>query len=595
MRVLRRSGAAAGPSERRVAAEVVRRLRALSDTDPLARVVFDAGWYAARYEDVRASAWDPLEHFLRHGAAEGRAPSAFLDPRVVRAGTRGLSPSPAAPLLHVLRRGLEGPTTTALFDPAWYARVNPDVAAGRAAPLEHFVLTGCAEGRDPNPWFATAAYVAAHPDVARSGLDPFVHFVTVGRGLGWWPHPAWDEDAYVDANPYAREVLALRACGSGYEHFCWMGADQVRRGAVLLPVRIDGRTEEFAEAAYVAANPDVAARIAAGSIGSGVEHLFREGLGEVARGTRPLLRAEGRSGNVEARGDAARPAARWLALYAHFDPDGVVDAHVVRAVRALADGGIDVCLVTAGADADSVGRLGDAVRWVVRRDANDAARDFGAWSLAAELLGDDVLDAYERVLLINDSIAFPVVDPAPMLEALAASTADLWGVTDAHIGGRYHLQSYFLAVRREARRDLLGMLADRLRRVPVASKLGLIASFEVGLTQHALALGRSVEAWVPTASLQPLGARFRPARAELHPVVITAVNPTHHCWRALVEEWRVPVLKFELLRDNPVRSDLDGWEQVVDPRHGDAAEIAAYVARYRRAAAGSAAGDGAHR
>ena len=35
---------------------------------------FDAGWYLAANDDVRANGADPLEHFIQGGFAEGRAP-----------------------------------------------------------------------------------------------------------------------------------------------------------------------------------------------------------------------------------------------------------------------------------------------------------------------------------------------------------------------------------------------------------------------------------------------------------------------------------------------------------------------------------------
>lgn len=38
---------------------------------------FDARWYLATYQDVAASGMDPLLHYVRHGAAEGRAPNAM--------------------------------------------------------------------------------------------------------------------------------------------------------------------------------------------------------------------------------------------------------------------------------------------------------------------------------------------------------------------------------------------------------------------------------------------------------------------------------------------------------------------------------------
>lgn len=73
---------------------------------------FDRDWYLRRYPDVRASGGDPILHYLRFGAREGRDP---------------------------------GP----LFSTRGYIEKNPDVAAAGINPLVHYVLSGASEGRQP--------------------------------------------------------------------------------------------------------------------------------------------------------------------------------------------------------------------------------------------------------------------------------------------------------------------------------------------------------------------------------------------------------------------------------------------------------------
>lgn len=45
-----------------------------------------------------------------------------------------------------------------LFDENWYLDAYPDVASAGVDPLQHFVLHGAAEGRDPNPVFSLSAH-----------------------------------------------------------------------------------------------------------------------------------------------------------------------------------------------------------------------------------------------------------------------------------------------------------------------------------------------------------------------------------------------------------------------------------------------------
>jgi glycosyltransferase involved in cell wall biosynthesis len=76
--------------------------------------LFDRDWYLAQNPDVATAGVNPLRHYLRHGALEGRDPSPF-------------------------------------FNTFYYLEANPDVAAARINPLVHFVKYGAAEGRPGGP------------------------------------------------------------------------------------------------------------------------------------------------------------------------------------------------------------------------------------------------------------------------------------------------------------------------------------------------------------------------------------------------------------------------------------------------------------
>jgi len=72
--------------------------------------LFDEKWYLTQNPDVLAGGYDPVEHYLEHGAREGRNP---------------------------------GPG----FDTKYYLKANPDVAAAGLNPLIHYILDGVIEGR----------------------------------------------------------------------------------------------------------------------------------------------------------------------------------------------------------------------------------------------------------------------------------------------------------------------------------------------------------------------------------------------------------------------------------------------------------------
>ena len=102
---------------------------------------------------------------LKRGALAGR-PSANFDPIVATA----------------LRYN-------GLFEPEWYLRQNPDVAAAGVDPLRHFLASGMTEGRDPSPLFSSSYYRERNPDVVAAGQIPLVHFLRGGASENRQPHP----------------------------------------------------------------------------------------------------------------------------------------------------------------------------------------------------------------------------------------------------------------------------------------------------------------------------------------------------------------------------------------------------------------------
>lgn len=72
--------------------------------------LFDIGWYLERYPDVAEAGIDPVVHYVRFGAKEGRDPAPW-------------------------------------FSTSAYLQANPDVAASGVNPFYHYIRHGVAEGR----------------------------------------------------------------------------------------------------------------------------------------------------------------------------------------------------------------------------------------------------------------------------------------------------------------------------------------------------------------------------------------------------------------------------------------------------------------
>ena len=113
-----RAGLGVGPVDQELAAlidshnplvDYIRHGREADALDP--NLYFSSSWYNSVHTDVHAAGMHPLQHYIAHGAAEGRS-------------------------------------TGPLFDGAYYRRTYPDVAGD---PLQHFLEAGAGEGRAAIP------------------------------------------------------------------------------------------------------------------------------------------------------------------------------------------------------------------------------------------------------------------------------------------------------------------------------------------------------------------------------------------------------------------------------------------------------------
>jgi hypothetical protein len=95
-------------------------------------------------------------------------------------GLLGLSRKPAALLQHDLSLLRQSD----LFDPEWYLAQYQDVASSGMDPVEHYLLSGAAELRNPGPDFDTAGYLRRNPDVSDTALNPLLHYITRGKDEG---------------------------------------------------------------------------------------------------------------------------------------------------------------------------------------------------------------------------------------------------------------------------------------------------------------------------------------------------------------------------------------------------------------------------
>lgn len=162
---------------------------------------FSTHAYLAANADVAAAGVNPFVHYLGSGQAEGRLPKGGkADLRVAVPVPADPAPAPqvVADVEPASPVRAEAPAPNAYdpyvrskiaeeFNREFYLSTYPDIAAAGVDPLDHYILQGWKEGRDPTPSFSTQHYVDANPDVIDAGLHPFFHYIIAGRTEGRAP------------------------------------------------------------------------------------------------------------------------------------------------------------------------------------------------------------------------------------------------------------------------------------------------------------------------------------------------------------------------------------------------------------------------
>jgi len=156
------------------------------------KTLFDADYYG-----------NSLLHFLVEGAYQGRQPHPLFDPAFYLRKYPDVAAAGVNPLCHYLKHGAaELRQPHPLFDPGFYLDRNPDVRRAGVNPLVHYVLHGAAEDRKPHPLFDPSHYRNSCAEAPGPGQNLLAHFLASGAGAAN-PHPLFDCEAYLEAHPDA--------------------------------------------------------------------------------------------------------------------------------------------------------------------------------------------------------------------------------------------------------------------------------------------------------------------------------------------------------------------------------------------------------
>jgi glycosyltransferase involved in cell wall biosynthesis len=83
-----------------------------------------------------------------------------------------------------------------LFDEKYYLAANPDVKDSGMPAVQHYLLHGGFEGRDPSVKFDSRFYLEQHKDVRENGINPLLHYILFGKKEGRIISPSSKSDIF---------------------------------------------------------------------------------------------------------------------------------------------------------------------------------------------------------------------------------------------------------------------------------------------------------------------------------------------------------------------------------------------------------------
>lgn len=213
--------------------------------------LYDDGLYALQCDDLGEDGLRALgcvnayDHYLRHGAQQGRVAHLLFEPAVYRAAlTAEPGTGPAIDRYgawpHFLRRiwfEQRDARTALYFDPDWFLAQYPAAAARvqsrqASCALHAYLSAVVAEPCNPLPLFDEAFYLATNADAAalvgagvyRSGYD---HFLRAGTFALRQPAPAFDLRHAYDTTPALRMAISAGSSRDAFTYLLGMAADQM--------------------------------------------------------------------------------------------------------------------------------------------------------------------------------------------------------------------------------------------------------------------------------------------------------------------------------------------------------------------------------
>jgi len=363
------------------------------------------------------------------------------------------------------------------------------------------------------------------------------------------------EDVYLFLNPDVAEQVALGRLANGLSHFVLSGYDEmlsgnrksyldraiqpmmesgvaaIEQGRHRLAVKVGGLEYDYIPELYIKSYPEA-------TLGtSPLRHFVTVTLTKVEQGTCTLYK-EDYSSTVEKIVEGKSKNGRNLCIFAHFDPEGVIDPHVVRYLEGLKTMDCEIVFVSRSVKESECAKILPFCSEIILRTRY--GRDFDSWYLGVKHCRSR-FEKYGHVIWASDAVYFPLLPAEDLIAKMERMKFDVWAIHESWTSPpfmpsdilEYHLECFFLGFANTAvRAGILDEFVERYEQNPVQSQIGQVYRFEHWIAARAMALNMRVGALCKVDD-QP------------------QIDPPIDLWRQSLAWYGAPTLKVELASYNP--------------------------------------------
>lgn len=259
-----------------------------------------------------------------------------------------------------------------------------------------------------------------------------------------------------------------------------------------------------------------------------------------------------------------------LCIISHYDSKNIIEDYVCFMIKELYKLNFDVIIVSTANHISTTERnkIKKYLRAFVLK--KNIGYDFISWKIGMSLLKD--FEAYDDLLLLNDSIFFPLNKPKNMFNEMKNKKYDFWGLIDCY-NRRYHIQSYFWYFGKKIKKSHF-FTTFWNRCISLDDKVEIINKYETMFTSLVIKKFFHVGAYVETKKVI----------LELNKLNISIPKDEvifYSLWQFIITKFNAPLLKKNILccshKDfNPCTYY---WKDVINETSYDSKLILKYLNR----------------